>query len=121
MSKVTIAAVALAVAVCGGTAYADDNSMSRWTGNSYNVFEAARVSGAPNVNRAQAPSVSPDNGTSRWGGDSYASFEQARTAPAAISVAEARMARVAANRELAARNTTRGRGPVNPFRDDTGA
>ena len=121
MNKVTIAAITLAVAVCGGTAYADDNSMNRWTGDSYNAFEAAKVGGAANVNRAQAPSVSPDNGTSRWGGDSYASFEQARRASAGISVAEANMARVAANRKMAARNTTRGRGPVNPFRDDTGA
>ena len=120
MSKVTIAAVALAVAVCGGTAYADDNSMSRWTGDSYNAFEAAKASGASHVNRAQAPSVSHDNGTSRWGGDSYVFFEQARTAPVAISATEANTARVAANREQAARSTTRGRGPVSPFRDDTG-
>ena len=46
MSKLTTVAVALAVALAGGAAFADESSMSRWTGESYKAFEAARATSA---------------------------------------------------------------------------
>lgn len=118
MSKTKFAAVALAAALLGGAAYADDSSISRWTGDSYQAFEAARMNANAVVNHADAKPT-PDNGTSRWDGDSYVAFEQVRTAPVTMSVADANRARVVASRDVPPR-ATRGRSPVNAFRDDTG-
>jgi hypothetical protein len=120
MSKTTIAAAVLATALWGGVASADDSSMSRWTGDSYQAFEAARINANATVHYADGRGPTPDNGMSRWNGDSYVMFEQVRTAPVSISVAEANRARIVASRDVPAR-ATRGRAPVNAFRDDTGA
>jgi hypothetical protein len=121
MRKVTLAAAAFVVAVFGGSAYADDSSMSRWTGDSYHAFEAARTSSGAAVYPAEPKDPSPDNGMSRWNGDSYRVFETVRISPMTISVAEARAARATPSRDAPARTTTRGRTSVNAFRDDTGA
>jgi len=125
MSKLTTVAVALAVALAGGAAFADESSMSRWTGESYKAFEAARTSSdeAVNLEPRNKVTATPDNGMSRWNGDSYVAFEQARTLPAAvtISIAEANKARAVVNHEVPARTATRGRTSVNPFRNDTAA
>ena len=120
MSKATIAAVALATAVWGGVACADDSSMNRLTGDSYQAFEAARMNTNAVVSYADGNGPTPDNSTSRWNGDSYVVFERARTAPATINVAQANRERIAASRDVPAR-ATRGRAPVNAFRNDTGA
>jgi hypothetical protein len=125
MRKLTTAAVTLALALASGAAFADDSSMSRWTGESYKAFEADKMNrnvavGMGELNKLNA---SPDNGMSRWNGDSYVAFEQARTSPApvTISIAEANKARTAVNHEVTARTATRGRTSVNPFRNDTAA
>jgi hypothetical protein len=120
MSKTTIAAVAIATALFSGAACADDSSINRWTGDSYQAFEAARMNANAVVSYSGGNKLTPDNGTSRWNGDSYVMFEQVRTAPMTVSVAEANRARIVASRDLPAR-ATRGRAPVSAFRDDTGA
>jgi hypothetical protein len=118
MSKTTIAAAVLATALFSGVACADDSSMNRWTGDSYQAFEAARMNANAVVNYAGGSAPTPDNGTSRWNGDSYVVFEKARTAPVTISIAEANRARIAASRAVPSRATP-GRATVNAFRDDT--
>src|SRR5881396_3360410 len=82
MRKLTTAAVTLALALASGATFADDSSMSQWTGESYK---------AVGIGESKRLNASPDNGMSRWNGDSYVAFEQARTLPAAvtISIAEA--------------------------------
>ena len=120
MSKATIAAVALATAVWGGAACADDSSMNRWTGDSYQAFEAARTNDNAVAKHADGARPVPDNSTSRWNGDSYVVFERARTAPTTVNVAQANREHIVASRDVPAR-ATRGRAPVNAFRNDTGA
>ena len=122
MSKLTIAAATIALALAGGPAFADDNSMSQWTGDSYKAFEAAKSA----TNVASARSVPrtlnaiPDNGMSPFNGDSYVAFERARTSPETTSVASVRE-RAAPSREVPPRTAMRGRSPINPFRNDTAA
>lgn len=123
MSKLTIAAATIALALAGGPAFADDNSMSQWTGDSYKAFEAARISadkGAPHVR--QALNATPDNGMSQFNGDSYAAFESARTAPESYGTTIAEVRQLAKpSRDVPARTATHGRSSLNPFRDDTAA
>lgn len=123
MYKLTIAAVALALALASEAALADDNSMSRWTGESYNAFQADKANTNVAVGESRKLNATPDNGMSRWNGDSYVAFENARTSapPVTISIAEANKARAAVNHEVQARTATRGRTSVNPFRNDTAA
>jgi hypothetical protein len=125
MRKLTAAAVTLALALASGAAFADDSSMSRWTGESYKAFEADKMNRNAAVGNRELNKLntSPDNGMSRWNGDSYVAFEQARTSPArvTISIAEANKARAVVNQEVPARTATRGRTSVNPFRNDTAA
>jgi hypothetical protein len=123
MSKLTTAAITLAAALASGAAFADDSSMSRWTGDSYRAFEATKTNGNPVVSTGNSNKLnaSPDNSMSRWDGGSYLAFEQGRTAPVTMSIAEGRMARAAANHDVTARTASRGRTSVNPFRNDTGA
>ena len=121
MSKLTLAAVTMTLVLAGGPAFADDNSLSRWTGDSYKAFEAARIaadSGPRHVPRTL--NATPDNGLSQFNGDSYAAFEAARTSPATTSVASVRE-HLAASRAVPPRTATRGRSPINPFRDDKAA
>jgi hypothetical protein len=127
MKRIALAA-ALTLALAGNIALADDgggdNSMSRWTGESYASFAAtANDPRGVRLTPAESASVRPagENSMSRWNGDSYAAFEQARTAPnqATIAIAEANRARAAANREVPPRTASRTRTPVNAFRDDT--
>jgi hypothetical protein len=120
MSKLTIAAATLALALAGGPALADDNSMSQWTGDSYKAFEAARVAAAtPKAGRI-ALNATPDNGMSQFNGDSYLAFEASRTSPAIVTttVAEVR-APVRPSHEVPVRTAIRGRHALDPFRDDT--
>lgn len=126
--KSTALAAALTLALAGNIALADDgggdNSMSRWTGESYASFgTAARVPGGTRLTAAEAAAIKPagENSMSRWNGDSYAAFEHARTTPdrVTVTIAEANRARAAANREVAPRTASRTRTPVNAFRDDT--
>jgi len=125
MRKLTTAAVTLALAIASGAAFADDSSMSRWTGESYKAFEAEKMNRnvAAGIGESNKLNATPDNGMSRWNGDSYVAFEQARTSAAlvTISVAEANKARAPVNHEVPARTATRGRTSVNPFRNDTAA
>ena len=123
MSKLTTVAVTLAVALAGGAAFADESSMSRWTGESYKAFEAARTSSdeAVNLEPRNKVTATPDNGMSRWNGQSYVAFEQARTSPDKIEIAGAKNERGTANHDLPMHAAARCRSPVNPFRDDTGA
>jgi len=84
--KTLIAAVAVALA-SAGVAFAEgdgggDNSMSRWTGESYKAFDEARKdsAGLPPAQPSEAAGAgSPaacDNGMSRWCGDSFAAFRR---------------------------------------------
>ena len=125
MCKLSTAAVALAITLISGAAFADGNSMSRWNGESYVAFEAARnsASTAPAASGSRQFNATPDNSLSRWNGDSYVAFEQARTSPATvtISIAEANKARAATNRDVPPRTAAGTRTTVNPFRNDTAA
>ena len=121
MSKLTTVAVTLAVALAGGAAFADESSMSRWTGESYKAFEAAKTSSNEAANLEHKGTATPDNGMSRWNCQSYVAFEQARTSPDKIEIAGAKNERGTANHDLPLHAAARGRSPVNPFRDDTGA
>jgi hypothetical protein len=120
MNKLTTTAAALALAFATGSALADDNSMSPFTGESYKAFEASRLSAkaAPRADRHF--NGLPDNSMSSLNGDSYAAFERARTAPGADSrrIAEANKARAAALHEKPAYTARRGRSVMTPFRDD---
>ncbi|HEY1329629.1 MAG TPA: hypothetical protein VGI14_22045 [Casimicrobiaceae bacterium] len=121
MMKRTTTAVALALVLASGTAFADDSSMSRLTGDSFKAFEAARTHASASV--AAAPksfTAIPDDSTSRWNGDSYVAFEQARktASGAATGIAEANKARASAMREKPV-VAARGRKVASPFRDDT--
>ena len=60
-------------------------------------------------------------GVVQWNGQSYVAFEQARTSPDMIEIAGANKERGTANHDLPMHAAARGRSPVNPFRDDTGA
>src|SRR3954470_7113520 len=81
MSKLTVAAVAITLALAGGSAFADDNSMSQWTGESYKAFEADRKASVASATSASRTFVAtPDNGMSQFNGDSYAAFADTRTA-----------------------------------------
>jgi hypothetical protein len=121
MRKLSILTAAASVlAVFAGVAHADGSSMSRWTGDSYQAFEAARTDSHVAARQVQSGS-NPDNGTSRWNGDSYRMFEAVRTSPTTITVTEVRVTRVTPVSSVPSRSTTRGRESVNPFRDDTGA
>ena len=123
MRKFTTAAVTLALALASGAAFADDSSMSRWTGESYKAFEADKMNRnvAAGIGELNKLNATPDNGMSRWNGDSYVAFEQARTSPApvSISIADANKARAVVNHEVPARTAAHGRTSVNPFRNDT--
>jgi hypothetical protein len=122
MSRRTITTVAIALTLAAGAAFADDSSMSQWTGESYKAFEASKSNnGAPASAESRKLNATPDNGTSIWNGDSYAAFEHERTSPPAVtmSIAEANKERAAASRERPAHTAQRGRTPTNPFRDDT--
>jgi len=123
MSKLTTVAVTLAVALAGGAAFADESSMSRWTGESYKAFEAAKMNSneAVNLEHRNIVTATPDNGMSRWNGQSYVAFEQARTSPDTVKVVEANKERGTATHDLPMHAAARGRTPVNPFRNDTGA
>jgi hypothetical protein len=123
MRKLTTAAVTLALALASGAAFADDSSMSQWTGESYKAFEAEKMNRNVAVGASNKLNASPDNGMSRWNGDSYVAFEQARTSPApvTISIAEANKAHPVVNHEVPARTATRRRTLVTPFRNDTAA
>jgi hypothetical protein len=122
MSKLTIAATTIALVLAGGPAFADDNSMSQWTGESFKAFEAARAQ--TNVSSARAVprtlNAIPDNGMSQFNGDSYAAFEQARRSPDTTSVASVR-AHAAPSREVPPRTAMHGRSRLDPFRNDTAA
>lgn len=120
MNRMKLAVAAIALALAGGTAWADDSSMSQWTGDSYKAFEAARKADAAVPAAARLALVAlPDNSTSQFGGDSYAAFRASRAAPefAATTVAEVR-APVRPSREMPLRTAAR-RHPLDPFRDDT--
>jgi hypothetical protein len=93
MSKLTFAAATIALALAGGTAFADDNSMSQWTGDSYKAFEAARAATNVATPRSVPRTLNaiPDNSLSQFNGDSYAAFESARTSDSsATTVASVR-------------------------------
>jgi hypothetical protein len=120
MNKLSTTTVALALALAGNVALADDSSMSRFGGESYVAFQAAQAA----ANAAAAPErkllVADDNGMSRFNGDSYAAFERARLAAPAVTVSirEANKAIAQAHRQVPPR-ATRGRTPVDPFKDET--
>jgi hypothetical protein len=123
MSKLTIAAVTMTLVLAGGPAFADDNSMSQWTGESYKAFEADRKAASANASARRVPrtlNALPDNGMSQFNGDSYAAFEHARTSADKTSVAVVRE-RAAPSREVPPRTAMHGRSRANPFRDDTAA
>ena len=124
MSKLTTTAAALALVLATGTAFADDSSMSQWTGDSYKAFEASRT----HVSAQASPAARqftpiPDNSMSPWNGDSYVAFERARTAPptTTLSIAQANKERAALLREKPAFTARHGRTPANAFRDDSAA
>jgi len=122
MSKLTIAAATLALALAGGPALADDNSMSQWTGDSYKAFEAARISADKTSHGRQALSASPENGMSQFNGDSYAAFESARKSPESVATTVAEVRQIARPSHAApARSALHGRAYLSPFRDDTAA
>ena len=122
MKKVSTLAVALALAFVGTTALADDNSMSRFGGESYAAFDAAMPHGSVTL-AAESRTLLPhdDNSMSPWNGDSYKAFEEARIANAARTIAEAPKAKL--DRKIDERphvaRLPRGPMPVNPFKDDT--
>jgi hypothetical protein len=121
MSKTKLAAVAIGLALVGGTAFADDSSMSQWTGDSYKAFEAARKVDAASPKAARvALNAIPDNSTSQFGGDSFLAFQASRATPefSATTVAEVREP-VRPSRDAPVRTATRVRHPLDPFRDDT--
>ena len=123
MNKCTIAAATIALALAGGPVFADDNSMSQWTGDSYKAFEAARISAGKNARFApQALKATPENGMSQFNGDSYVAFESARSSPEsrATTVAQVREA-VKPSHEKPAITALHGRSSPSPFRDDTAA
>jgi hypothetical protein len=80
MKKLATLAVAIALAVAGNMAFATgdsggdggggdsgggDNSMSRWTGESYKAFEEARKGGTSTVTITQAPRFKSDEKVER--------------------------------------------------------
>lgn len=123
MSKLTIAAAAVALALAGGPAFADDNSMSQWTGDSYKAFEAARISADKTSSHVrQALNATPENGMSQFNGDSHAAFESARKSPQFRTTTVAEVRELAKpSREAPPRTALHGRSYPKPFRDDTAA
>jgi hypothetical protein len=122
MSKLTIAAATIALALAGGPAFADDNSMSQWTGDSYKAFEAARISADKTAHGRQALNASPENGMSQFNGDSYAAFESARKSPESLGTTVAEVRPLAKpSHEAPAHTAAKGRSYPSPFRDDTAA
>ena len=124
MRKLTTVVVALAWALGSAVAFADDSSISQWTGDSYKAFAADKTrNAAVGIGESAKLNATPDNGMSRWNGDSYVAFEHARTSPAAVTftIAESNRARASVNHDVPARTATRGRTSANPFRNDTAA
>ena len=121
MSKMTFAAAAAALALAGGPAFADDSSMSQWTGDSYKAFEAARKAdvASPRADHVGLNAI-PDNSMSQFGGDSYLAFAASRATPdfSATTVAEVREP-ARPSHDVPLRTATRVRHPLDPFRDDT--
>jgi len=121
MSKLTIAAATIALALAG-PAFADDNSMSQWTGDSYKAFEAARIGADKTSHDRQALNASPENGMSQFNGDSYAAFESARRSPESYGTTVAEVRQFAKpSREKPVVGVIHGRSYLSPFRDDTAA
>jgi len=123
MRKMTLAAATIALVLIGGPAFADDSSMSQWTGESYKAFEAARIAsaGSPKAARTALNAI-PDNSLSQFGGDSYVAFQASRKSPeiAATTVAEVRDG-VRPSHEKPVHTATKGKTLLYPFRDDTAA
>lgn len=120
MNKLTLAAATLAFALAGGPAFADDNSMSQFTGDSYKAFEAARLGADKAPHGRQALNATPENGLSQFNGDSYAAFEAARKSPESYGTTVAEVRQLAKpSREAPPRTSLHGRSYLKPFRDDT--
>ena len=123
MSKLSIAAVAVTLALAGAPAFADDNSMSQFTGESYKAFHDAQV--AASGPRMAAPKLSgiPDNGMSQYNGDSYVAFQEWRKSwrDSDIDRAEFKARVAAANHAIPPRAVKHSRLPANAFRNDTAA
>jgi hypothetical protein len=123
MRKMTLAAATIALVLIGGPAFADDSSMSQWTGESYKAFEAARIAnaGTPKVARTALNAI-PDNSLSQFGGDSYVAFKASRVSPeiSTTTVAEVREG-VRPSHERPLLTAIRGKTLLSPFRDDTAA
>jgi hypothetical protein len=123
MRKLSIAALAIAFALAGGSAFADDNSMSQFTGESYKAFHDAQASvSGPRVASPHLKAI-PDNGMSQYDGDSYAAFDAWRKSwrDADVDRAEVKARIAAANHAVPARVTPHSRMPANAFRNDTAA
>ena len=120
MKKLSTLAMAAALTLAGTAALADDNSMSRFGGESYKAFEAANVQGPatlapPESRKLQAVA---DNSMSPWNGESYRAFAEATKDSGTMSVASLRRPTPEqAERPHIAR--LHGRTPTNPFKDGT--
>lgn len=119
MSKTTFAAATVVMMLAGGSAFADDSSMSRWTGDSYRAFEAARTSAPAAPHAARTLNAIPDNGMSQYKGDSYEAFAAARGATGGSVTTAATREAARTSREAPVRTATRGRHRLDAFRDDT--
>ena len=116
MRNTIIAATTIALVLAYGSAYADDSSMSRWTGDSYKAFEAARTSTPAVTGGARTLNAIPDNSLSQYNGDSYVAFAAER---AALGASAGTRESVRPSREPPVRTAARGRHRQDPFRDDT--
>ncbi len=120
MKKLSTLAMAAALTLAGTAALADDNSMSRFGGESYNAFEAANVAGPaalapPESRKLQAVA---DNSMSRWNGESYRAFAEATKDSGKLTAASLRRPSAEpAERPHVVR--LHGRTPTNPFNDGT--
>jgi hypothetical protein len=119
MKKLSTLAVALALAFAGTAALADDNSMSRFGGESYAAFHAAPA--ADGALAKVGPVYLPaDNSMSRWNGESYVAFaDAAKDEPKATLASLRRPASEPAARPRVTR-LSRTPMPANPFSDTTG-
>jgi hypothetical protein len=121
MKRLSTLAVALALALGATAAFADDNSMSRWHGESYHAFEAAASAGAGYVNSgSRALLAADDNSMSRWHGDSYKAFADALTGERTTLASFPRTKAEPVERPRVSRLSSTPV-PPKPFRDDTAA
>ncbi len=121
MKKLPTLAVAGALAFAAHAAFADDNSMSRFGGESYVAFQAAQA--ASPAARASAGTrilvAHDDNSMSRWNGDSYKAFAESASDAGKVTLASLRRPSLPAER-LHMTRLPRTPIPTSPFSDQTG-